>query len=155
MKTVRNIFSLLCAAIVCLTVASEGRAVENTLNPKQQSIIAISSFTANGDLEKLKSALNEGLDAGLTVNEIKEILVQLYAYAGFPRSLNGINTFMAVMDERKAKGFPTRKAVKPAPCPRTGTVTNTALRYGRGSAAGTPSPRPAVTSFSRLLSTPF
>ncbi len=26
-------FSLLCAAIVCLTVASEGRAVENTLNP--------------------------------------------------------------------------------------------------------------------------
>ena len=85
MKTVRNIFSLLCAAIVCLTVASEGRAVENTLNPKQQSIIAISSFTANGDLEKLKSALNEGLDAGLTVNEIKEILVQLYAYAGFPR----------------------------------------------------------------------
>ena len=76
MKTVRNIFSLLCAAIVCLTVASEGRAVENTLNPKQQSIIAISSFTANGDLEKLKSALNEGLDAGLTVNEIKEILVQ-------------------------------------------------------------------------------
>ena len=50
--------------------------MENTLNPKQQSIIAISSFTANGDLEKLKSALNEGLDAGLTVNEIKEILVQ-------------------------------------------------------------------------------
>jgi 4-carboxymuconolactone decarboxylase len=32
----------------------------------------------------------------LTVNEIKEILVQMYAYAGFPRSLNGINAFMAV-----------------------------------------------------------
>jgi hypothetical protein len=25
------------------------------------------------------------------VNEIKEILVQMYAYAGFPRSLNGIH----------------------------------------------------------------
>ena len=117
MKTVRNIFSLLCAAIVCLTVASEGKAVENTLNPKQQSIIAISSFTANGDLEKLKSALNEGLDAGLTVNEIKEILVQLYAYAGFPRSLNGINTFMAVMDERKAKGISDKEGREASPMP--------------------------------------
>ena len=40
-----------------------------------------------------------------TVNEIKEILVQMYAYAGFPRSLNGIHTFMAVMDERQVEGI--------------------------------------------------
>src|ERR687894_3028808 len=71
------------------------------LSAKQRSIIPIAAFTANGDMEKLRTALNEGLDAGLTVNEIKEILVQIYAYAGFPRSLNGINTFMAVMDERQ------------------------------------------------------
>ena len=57
-------------------------------------MIPITAFTANSDLEKLRRALNEGLDAGLTVNEIKEVLVHLYAYAGFPRSLNGINTFM-------------------------------------------------------------
>ena len=73
------------------------------LNAKQQSIVTIAAFTAKGDLEKLKTALNEGLDAGLTVNEIKEILVQMYAYAGFPRSLNGINTFMGVMEEREAE----------------------------------------------------
>ena len=75
------------------------------LNAKQQSIIPIAAFTATGDMEKLRTALNEGLEAGLTVNEIKEILVQMYAYAGFPRSLNGLNTFMAVMDERQAKGI--------------------------------------------------
>ena len=75
------------------------------LNAKQQSIIPIAAFTANGNIEKLKTALNQGLDAGLTVNEIKEILVQLYAYTGFPRSLNGIHAFMAVMDERQAKGM--------------------------------------------------
>ena len=57
------------------------------LNPKQQSIIPIAAFTANGDLDNLKTALHDGLTAGLTVNEIKEILVHLYAYAGFPRSL--------------------------------------------------------------------
>lgn len=47
-------------------------------------------------MEKLQPALNDGLDSGMTVNEIKEILVQMYAYAGFPRSLNGISTFMKV-----------------------------------------------------------
>ena len=75
------------------------------LSTKQQSIIPIAAFTAIGDLDKLKTALQEGLAAGLTVNEIKEILVHLYAYAGFPRSLNGINTFMAVLDERQAQGI--------------------------------------------------
>src|SRR6185369_13985594 len=75
------------------------------LSSKQQGIIPIAAFTAKGDLEKLKVSLNEGLDAGLTVNEIKEILVQLYAYAGFPRSLNGIGTFMGVMEDRQKKGI--------------------------------------------------
>lgn len=79
--------------------------INKQLDTKDQSIITIAAFTANGDLEKLKPALNAGLDAGLTINEIKEILVQLYAYCGFPRSLNGINTFMSVVDERKAKGI--------------------------------------------------
>ena len=75
------------------------------LSTKQQNIIPIAAFTANGDLDKLKIALQEGLAAGLTVNEIKEILVHLYAYTGFPRSLNGINTFMALMNERQAQGM--------------------------------------------------
>ena len=88
-----------------------------SLNPKQQSIVAISAFTANGDLDKLKTALNEGLEAGLTINEIKEILVQLYAYAGFPRSLNGINTFMAVMEERKSKGIQDESGREASPVP--------------------------------------
>ncbi|WP_447642129.1 MULTISPECIES: carboxymuconolactone decarboxylase family protein [Chitinophagaceae] len=75
------------------------------LNPKEQSIIAISALTAKGNLPKLKIALNTGLNAGLTVNEIKEILVHLYAYCGFPRSIRGLQTFMQVLDERKSKGI--------------------------------------------------
>src|SRR5947209_16707702 len=76
-----------------------------SLNVKQQSIVSISALTAVGDLEHLKTALNTGLDAGLTINEIKEALVQLYAYCGFPRCLNGISTFMKVLEERKSKGI--------------------------------------------------
>jgi 4-carboxymuconolactone decarboxylase len=87
------------------------------LNAKQHSIIPIAAFTANGDLEKLRPALHAGLDAGLTVNEIKEILVQMYAYAGFPRSLNGIHTFMAVMDERQAKGIKDEMGREASPVP--------------------------------------
>jgi 4-carboxymuconolactone decarboxylase len=73
------------------------------LNKKEQQIVNISALTATGEIEKLKISLNQGLDAGLSVNELKEILVQLYAYCGFPRSLNGINALMAVLEERKAK----------------------------------------------------
>jgi alkylhydroperoxidase/carboxymuconolactone decarboxylase family protein YurZ len=97
---------------------SEAQTVNTqALSPKQQSIVPISAFTATGDLEKLKTALSEGLDAGLTVNEIKEILVHLYAYTGFPRSLNGINTFMAVMEERQKKGIKDEMGKEASPLP--------------------------------------
>jgi 4-carboxymuconolactone decarboxylase len=89
----------------------------HALSAKQRGIIPIAAFTANGDQERLRTALTEGLEAGLTVNEIKEVLVQMYAYAGFPRSLNGIQTFMAVMDERQAKGIKDQEGQDASPLP--------------------------------------
>jgi alkylhydroperoxidase/carboxymuconolactone decarboxylase family protein YurZ len=53
----------------------------------------------------------------LTVNEIKEVLVQMYAYAGFPRSLSGIQTFMGVMDERRSKGIRDETGKEATPVP--------------------------------------
>jgi alkylhydroperoxidase/carboxymuconolactone decarboxylase family protein YurZ len=76
-----------------------------TLSSKEQSLVAIAASTAKGNLSKLKTELNTGLEAGLTVNQIKEIIVHIYAYAGFPRSIRGLQTFMTVLDERKAKGI--------------------------------------------------
>lgn len=80
-------------------------APSDTLTDREKSIVTISAFTAQGDLTNLKTAINTGMDNGLTVNEIKEVLIQMYAYCGFPRSLNGLNTFIAVLDERKANGI--------------------------------------------------
>ncbi|MDF2187974.1 flavodoxin [Paraflavitalea sp. CAU 1676] len=74
------------------------------LTPRQVSIVPIAAATATGNQTLLRSALNDGLEAGLSMNETKEILVQLYAYAGFPRSLNAINTLQAVANERKQAG---------------------------------------------------
>lgn len=79
--------------------------INNTLSNRHRHFILISSFTTKGDLEKLKIALNAALDDGLTINEVKESLVHLYAYCGFPRSIQGLITFLSVVDERKEKGI--------------------------------------------------
>jgi 4-carboxymuconolactone decarboxylase len=93
------------------TVTTDGLSV------KQQRLVAIAAFTANGNLPKLSIALAGGLDAGWTINEIKEVLVQLYAYAGFPRSLNGLNTFIDVLDDRQRRGITDEVGREPSPMP--------------------------------------
>ena len=70
------------------------------LEDKEQKLVEIAMYTARGNMSGLKGALRAGLDAGLTVNEIKEVLVQLYAYCGFPRSLNALGSFMALLQGR-------------------------------------------------------
>lgn len=89
----------------------------NKLTARQQAMIPIAAFTADGDMERLKPALSEGLEAGLTLNEIKEIFAHLYAYVGFPRALNGQAVFMGVVAERTAlgKNDETGKDTSPVP----------------------------------------
>ena len=81
----------------------EANNTMNVLDSRERNIAAASAYAAKGDLQGLKRALAAGLDAGVTVNEFKEVLVQLYAYCGFPRSLNALNTFKALLDERGNK----------------------------------------------------
>jgi 4-carboxymuconolactone decarboxylase len=100
MKYIVFIFSI----ILAVTVSAQDNKNQD-LDRRQKSIVNIASLTAIGDLVKLKPALESGLDAGLSVNEIKEVFLHLYAYCGFPRSIRGLQTFMSVLDERKAKGI--------------------------------------------------
>jgi fermentation-respiration switch protein FrsA (DUF1100 family)/alkylhydroperoxidase/carboxymuconolactone decarboxylase family protein YurZ len=106
--------------------AQQTRKGNQSLDNKYQSIVTISAFTAKGDLPQLKEAVNKGLNAGLTVNEIKEVMVQLYAYAGFPRSLNALNTLMSVIKERKSKGINDPVGREPSPMP----AGKTKLQFG-------------------------
>jgi len=126
----KKINLLATATIVALlfihTNQLNARNMDNNLNPKQQKIVTIAANTAIGNLDALKIELNGGLDAGLTVNQIMEVLVQMYAYAGFPRSLQAINTFMSVLDERKAKGM------NDAEGPEASPVTDNRDKYARG-----------------------
>ncbi|MDN3655453.1 carboxymuconolactone decarboxylase family protein [Ferruginibacter paludis] len=122
------------------------------LNQKERSIILISAFTAQGNMPQLKIALNNGLSAGLTISEIKETLVQLYAYAGFPRSLNALHKLMEVLDERKTKGIndvlgkePAEYSVKKTML-QTGTENQTKL-VGSKIAGGVYEFAPAIDQF--------
>ena len=108
-------------AICCL-----GGSLSAQLTAKQQGIIPIAAYTATGELQLLKPALNEGLDAGLTINEIKEVIVHLYAYCGFPRSIRGLQTFMEVLDDRKARGINDVAGAEASP------VSNELSKYDRG-----------------------
>ncbi|WP_432698044.1 (R)-mandelonitrile lyase [Marinobacterium sp. YM272] len=91
----------------------EKTAVFEALSTKQQALIPIAAFTANGDQAALKNAIIKGLDAGLSINEIKEVQVHLYAYTGFPRALNGLVTFMQVLEARKASGIEDEQGQEP------------------------------------------
>lgn len=77
------------------------------LSPRQQSLSAIAGLEAKGDMPRLYKAIDNGLDSGLTVAEIKEALSQLYAYTGFPRSLNALGQLQKVIADRQAKGVAT------------------------------------------------
>ena len=71
------------------------------LTAKENAIVDIGAWTARGEQDKLGAAFKAGFDAGLTLNEAKELVGQLYAYCGFPRALNAAGTLMKVADEVK------------------------------------------------------
>ena len=89
-----KIFKILISIII-LFAGGIAMAYEN-LNINQQNIVMISSYTSTGDMENLELSIKKGLNEGLTINEVKEIIVQLYAYCGFPRSLNVISALLKI-----------------------------------------------------------
>ena len=89
--------------MLVLSVVLGGNAMAENLTQKQQSIAEVSAYAASGQQSGLKEALIRGLNAGVSVNEYKEILTQVYAYSGFPRSLNALATLMQTVEERGNK----------------------------------------------------
>lgn len=118
MKTMTRLLGMF-AVITGFLTTTDAKAISDvkSLDAQQQSIITIAAFTASGDMDRLTPALNTGLDAGLTVNEVKEVLVQMYAYAGFPRSLNAMFALMGTLEDRKAKGIVDEEGRDASPVP--------------------------------------
>ena len=78
----------------------------NTLNAqvltdRQKHLATIAALEAQGDLVRLEPAVRQALDGGVTINEVKEAFSQLYAYTGFPRSLNALGVLGKVIENLK------------------------------------------------------
>ncbi|MBD5641706.1 MAG: 4-carboxymuconolactone decarboxylase [Desulfovibrio sp.] len=116
-------FAMLGIAILlispCLGIIADARSneMDTVLTSSQKAIIPIAAFAADGNTEKLEQALGTGLSAGLSVNAIKEILIQLYAYAGFPRSLTALETFRKLVENRKSRGIKDATGPEPKQLP--------------------------------------
>jgi len=109
----------LLALAICLGLAAHGEASaqqttvhdkgadtrSESLSARQQAVIPVAALAAVGDIARLGKALEAGLNAGLSVSDAKEVLVQVYAYAGFPRSLNALGELMRVLEARRARGI--------------------------------------------------
>lgn len=120
---------LIAAAFISVlgfNAAAEAKNMNNALDARQQSIVAISAYAGVGNMNGLRKALAQGLESGLTINEIKEMVVQVYAYAGYPRSINAAVAFQEVVNERKAKGINDAEGRTPSPMP----TDRTSLEFG-------------------------
>ncbi|WP_061324604.1 carboxymuconolactone decarboxylase family protein [Serratia rubidaea] len=139
------------ALVMCMALASSVSLAEEPSDPnqrklealmqkqahpltiRQKSIALIAAYAASGDLVQLNTALNTGLDAGLSVSDCREALTQLYAYAGFPRSLNALEKLMKIVDARRLAGKHDKPGSEPDKMPApdemlvTGTRNQTAL----------------------------
>jgi len=69
---------------------------------KNRSMLNIAMLTALGRLNQLKSHLEIGLNNGLTVEEIREILLQAAVYSGLP---SAVDAFRVAEDVLKARGL--------------------------------------------------
>ena len=63
-------------------------------------LCACVAWAAKGDLEHLETAVPQALDHGVTINELKDAFAQLYAYAGFPRSLNALGVLEKILNDQ-------------------------------------------------------
>ena len=108
------------ACLICCIVYTQAQNKDNMLSKKEQSIAAISMYAARGNQDSLKVILARGLDCGLTVSEEKEVLTQLYAYCGFPRSMGALVTLMNLTKERAAQGIKDEAGANVSTSPSAG-----------------------------------
>lgn len=71
------------------------------LDLKTRMLCNIAALTAMGIETLLRSYIRGALNVGATETEIKEVLVQMHLYFGWPRCLNAFSIFEQVLEERR------------------------------------------------------
>ena len=104
----KRILSLLLLLSTMATTISA-----QSLSERQKHLGTIAALEAQGDLVRLEPAIVAALDGGITINEIKEAFSQLYAYTGFPRSLNALGVLSKVIEAGNGKWTEGKPWVRP------------------------------------------
>lgn len=69
------------------------------LDLKSRSIATIAALTAQGNRTQLKHYIANGLNVGLTREEVVEVMVQLVFYVGLPTVANALEVAHQVFEE--------------------------------------------------------
>ena len=86
------------AGVIAMNIAIAASAAP--LNKLDTALAKAGAAIARGEQDKLAAAFTEAFDAGLTLDQAKEVVGQLYAYCGFPRALNAATTLMKVASQK-------------------------------------------------------
>ncbi|EIM85370.1 CMD-domain-containing protein [Stereum hirsutum FP-91666 SS1] len=73
------------------------------LERKQRSLVVISLLAAGGHTKELAGHVRGGLNNGLTEVEIREVLLQIMAYCGFPTGLEAFRAAEPAIEAWKAE----------------------------------------------------
>jgi 4-carboxymuconolactone decarboxylase len=60
------------------------------LSKRDRSLITVAALITNGSTEQLRSHLGRAKDNGLSEAELKEVIIHLAFYAGWPRAMSAV-----------------------------------------------------------------
>lgn len=101
-------------AIFIIAVLTMATVNAKILTERQKGLAACACLMAQDDLDRLEPAVKMALDNGVTINELKEAFSQLYAYTGFPRSLNALGVLSKVLENKQTNWQEGKPWTRPA-----------------------------------------
>lgn len=69
------------------------------LSKRDRSLVTVAALVAGGNTEQLRNHLLRGKENGLTETELKEAIIHLAFYAGWPRAMSAIQVAKAAFTD--------------------------------------------------------
>jgi len=86
-----------------------------TLDLKSKELVVVAALTAMGTAPpQLKVHLNGALNTGSAISEVKEVILQMSVYSGFPSAINAMNALKEVLAEWENKGIKDIQGKEPS-----------------------------------------
>lgn len=73
------------------------------LSLRERQIVSVAALTATGRSSQLPVHLRSSLKAGITPDELREVIIQTATIAGFPPAMNAMSTLKTIVGETDAE----------------------------------------------------